>query len=1293
MKKILFILGLVFTSNLHSQSLINSFNLVEECKTEQKHKQLYLTDPIYRANFDASQLKITEIINSGVRTGGVYTIPVVVHVIHLGSSEGSNENISDAQIQSAIDNLNDAYANNGYAGLDIEIQFELAKRDPNCQSTDGILRVNGSGVTGGGDNYSTVGITDNNEETIKALSKWPNGEYYNIWIVTEIDDNGGGSGTQGYAYYPGGSSDLDGAVILYNSFGYDPTLSLGYNLKSYTNYNVTAIHELGHGLNLFHTFQGDGTGSTCPANVTCSTDGDQCCDTDAHKRDDGSNCNISLTTCYGVAGSPVFNNFMAYSQDDCQDRFTADQKTRMRAAMEGPRLSLLNSLGDEPVSGVQPSVSQSCQPQTTTLPNGFGIGIFSFTLGNLTVGSGDSDSDGGYIEKWCANTTLDVSTQYNVEVINNVGQNNEDVKVYIDYNNDGDFDDAGENIFSSNANTTHSGTFTTPASPVTGTPIWVRVISDFYGNNISGPCYTPQYGQAEDYSITINSGSPSAPVANFSANSTSVCQGATVIFTDASSDANSWSWNFGSGASPSTATGQGPHSVTYSTSGNKTISLDVSGPGGNDNDTKTNYVTVNSTVTPSVSIASNDADNTICSGTNVQFTASPVNGGTPSYQWKLNGGNVGSNSANYSNSSLTDNDQVICVITSTALCASPTTATSNTITMNVTPSVTPAISISASANPINSGDPVNFTAMCITNCGSSQSYQWKLNGGNVGTNSTSYSNSTLANGDQVSCVISTNATCATTGTSNTITMTVNSGSCSNTVYGPGGVGNSANNKIWLDASMLNLTNGNAVTNWLDKSGNNLTAASQYTSSRPIFKTNQINGFPSLDFDGINDHLRITNLTSVSTMGQTWFIVGNFNTHTKSQALLHIGATTGSSYQKNLRYTLYYVNNNKSFSSHLNSSGSGSGGALHTLSLATEIYETSFTPTSVTGFTNGNQTGSFTSASLVTPAANQMMNIGRRGNLNDYFLDGNVAEVIVYNYTLNTTERILVENYLGSKYNRAIANDFYSLEATGHFYEVTGIGMQGGISVTDAEGGSGVQINTPSAIINGDYLLWGHNNASNTVTTAGAPSAYGGTGKILSRNWRADKTNDVGTVTVMFHLDGILSGTSDYELLIDSDGNFSNATRITSGYSYDNNCDIASWTGINFSDGDYFTIGNPDGTAMMIEPIFVSEDNSTNNLDFDESENTIALSVIDNITESIQMTVYPNPSSGLLFIENLIEGASIEIYNTLGQIVFHNAILQGKNQFDFSAFNNGLYFIHLKDINHETIAVTQLMLAK
>ncbi|MFN0187502.1 MAG: IPT/TIG domain-containing protein [Bacteroidia bacterium] len=186
-------------------------------------------------------------------------------------------------------------------------------------------------------------------------------------------------------------------------------------------------------------------------------------------------------------------------------------------------------------------------------------------------------------------------------------------------------------------------------------------------------------------------------------------------------------------------------------------------------------MTVNASVVPSVSISANPGS-TICAGTSVTFTAVPTNGGaSPSYQWKVNGGNVGANSTTFTTTTLTNGQIVTCELTSNATCASPTTATSNSITMVVNPVVVPSVSITANpGSTICAGTSVTFTAV-PTNGGASPSYQWKVNGGNVGTNSTTFTTTTLTNGQIVTCVLTSNATCAspTTATSNSITMVVN----------------------------------------------------------------------------------------------------------------------------------------------------------------------------------------------------------------------------------------------------------------------------------------------------------------------------------------------------------------------------------------------------------------------------------------------------------------------------------------------------------------------------------------
>ncbi|WP_341900239.1 SBBP repeat-containing protein [Fluviicola taffensis] len=186
-------------------------------------------------------------------------------------------------------------------------------------------------------------------------------------------------------------------------------------------------------------------------------------------------------------------------------------------------------------------------------------------------------------------------------------------------------------------------------------------------------------------------------------------------------------------------------------------------------------MTVNPTVVPTISITSVQGA-TICSGTSVDFTAAITNGGgTPTYQWKKNGVNVGSNSSVFSTSSLTSGDVIMCELTSNAACATPASVLSSGITMTVNSTVVPTISItSAQGTTICSGTSVDFSAT-IANGGGTSTYQWKKNGVNVGSNSSVFSTSSLTSGDVITCELTSNATCAssTTALSSGISMTVN----------------------------------------------------------------------------------------------------------------------------------------------------------------------------------------------------------------------------------------------------------------------------------------------------------------------------------------------------------------------------------------------------------------------------------------------------------------------------------------------------------------------------------------
>ena len=158
-----------------------------------------------------------------------------------------------------------------------------------------------------------------------------------------------------------------------------------------------------------------------------------------------------------------------------------------------------------------------------------------------------------------------------------------------------------------------------------------------------------------------------------------------------------------------------------------------------------------------VSVTVSPSQNPVCAGTSVAFTATPTNGGaTPSYQWKVNGINVGTNNPSFSYIPI-NNDIVTCILTSSETCSTGNPASSNIVTMTVNPLLPVSISIIPSSNPFCIGNSVTFTAT-PTNGGTTPAYQWKVNGVNVGTNAPTYTFNPL-NNDSVRCVMTSNLIC------------------------------------------------------------------------------------------------------------------------------------------------------------------------------------------------------------------------------------------------------------------------------------------------------------------------------------------------------------------------------------------------------------------------------------------------------------------------------------------------------------------------------------------------------
>ena len=307
------------------------------CATDALHLEMFRAHPelAEREARVEQQYRETVTLQSRSAASLKYTLPVVVHIIH----DNGPENISDAQVLQGITYLNDAFRNRNYynpqTGVDTEIEFCLAKRDPAGNAINGILRYQ-SPITDMSTHFS--------HSQLYNLTNWDTENYINITLVREVCI-GGQCKAAGYATFASvQGTPGDGIVMEAEYFGKNAAES------------TVIVHEMGHYLGLHHTFLGG-----CK-NDNCLQDGDAVCDTPPDNVAGFFPCSANFNSCSTDSGDPsahnpyrslalgglgdqpdMNRNYMDYTPQWCRDQFTTGQRARMQFFIENVRTLLMRN--------------------------------------------------------------------------------------------------------------------------------------------------------------------------------------------------------------------------------------------------------------------------------------------------------------------------------------------------------------------------------------------------------------------------------------------------------------------------------------------------------------------------------------------------------------------------------------------------------------------------------------------------------------------------------------------------------------------------------------------------------------------------------------------------------------------------------------------------------------------------------------------------------------------------------------------------------------------------------------
>ncbi|WP_179320161.1 T9SS type A sorting domain-containing protein [Winogradskyella helgolandensis] len=396
--------------------------------------------------------------------------------------------------------------------------------------------------------------------------------------------------------------------------------------------------------------------------------------------------------------------------------------------------------------------------------------------------------------------------------------------------------------------------------------------------------------------------------------------------------------------------------------------------------------------------------------------------------------------------------------------------------------------------------------------------------------------------------------------------------------GPGGV--TTDNEIWLkaenstytDAGTTEGANDSAIQQWNDASGNGNNALQSSFALRPRLKTNAINGYSALYFDGNDDRILAT---GIGQNGQvSLFVVlqaTSFDSNTRGIIQAGPSGTAFSDAINDKSIGMWATNGNiwgRGIQSNVTVKSFSKTGGIKLLGNTPYIITQDYNGTDIIQYVNA--TDSETLGYDGTLQNFSDFGIGRQSTTS---FKGDIAEVILYKRSLNLAETTIVENYLSAKYGTALdgIKDFYVQDNTGNGdfdHNVAGIGQASDGSNHSASRGTGiVSISTASDLNDSEYLFWGEDTKDPAYDFAFNSN---NNSQELTSKWRVSKVGDLGTVTVEFDISTITAATEGCEglqLVVANNDTFATST----AYNLSVSGTTATATGVSFADDDYFTL--------------------------------------------------------------------------------------------------------------------------